>query len=80
MRMFATTVLPLMSLASPAFGQAPAQRSTWEGRDGYRPFHWDPSRGRILLEQSRLGQDVLYFTTASKGLGSVELGLEPRRR
>lgn len=76
MRMLATVVLVLVSFTSLAFGQGAAQRASWERRDGYLPFHWDPARGRVLLEISRLGQDLLYFTSTSKGIGSVELGVD----
>ena len=69
--------LVLVFLSPPVFAQQPtAQRASWERRDGYIPFHWDAARGRVLLEISRFGQDVLYYTTTSKGLGSVELGLD----
>ncbi len=44
--------------------------------DGYMPFYWDAARGRLLLEVSRFDQDVLYFATISKGIGSVELGVD----
>lgn len=71
------TALALCSFVSPAFAQAPATpRASWERRDGFVPFYWDAARGRVLLEITRLGQDLLYYTTVSKGIGSVELGLD----
>lgn len=73
------TAALLALLATPTLAQTPggaAPRSSWERRDGYMPFYWDASRGRVLLEISRPGQDVLYYTTVSKGIGSVELGLD----
>ena len=75
---FCTLVL-LCFAATAAFAQAPAaqsSRASWERRDGYIPFYWDAARGRVLLEIARLNQDVLYFTTIAKGVGSVELGLD----
>lgn len=41
--------------------------------DGYLPFYFDPGRGRVLLEISDFGQDVLYYVSAASGGGSVEL-------
>jgi hypothetical protein len=71
------TLMLLCSMAAPAFAQAPASsRASWERRDGYIPFFWDAARGRVLLEVTRLDQDVLYYATISKGVGSVELGLD----
>jgi hypothetical protein len=77
MRTLAVLVVIFVSFTPPALAQGGgSQRSSWERRDGYVPFHWDPSRGRVLLEIARLGQDLLYFTATSKGIGSVELGLD----
>jgi hypothetical protein len=73
------TFVLLCYFAASAFAQtsgAATQRASWERRDGYIPFYWDPARGRVLLEITRLGQDLLYYTTVSKGIGSVELGLD----
>jgi hypothetical protein len=66
----------------PAFaaGQQPASFSqrtaSLDRRDGYIPMYWDAARGRLLLEISRFNEDVLYFVTTSKGIGSVELGVD----
>jgi hypothetical protein len=65
--------------ALPAAAQPPAagsSRAAWDRRDGFIPFYWDAARGRVLLEIARLNQDVLYYATISKGVGSVELGLD----
>jgi hypothetical protein len=73
------TVVLLCSVATPTFAQTAAgaaSRSSWERRDGFVPFYWDAARGRILLEITRLNQDVLYYTSLAKGVGSVELGLD----
>jgi len=74
-RLLLLVVLPVFA-STPLFAQAASQRSSWERRDGYVPFYWDAARGRVLLEITRLGQDLLYYTTVSKGIGSVELGLD----
>jgi Met-zincin/Domain of unknown function (DUF5117) len=44
--------------------------------DGYIPFYWDQARGRLLFEITRFDQDLLYFTAASKAVGSVDLGVD----
>jgi hypothetical protein len=44
--------------------------------DGYIPMYWDQARGRLLFEISRFDQDLLYFTAASKAVGSVDLGVD----
>lgn len=69
-----------LGIASSAAAQAPAtiagKTTGMERRDGYIPFYWDATRGRVLLEIARLDEDVLYYTITSKGIGSVELGLD----
>ncbi len=44
--------------------------------DGFLPFTYDGSRGRILLEVPKLNEDLLYFAGVGKGIGSVELGVD----
>jgi hypothetical protein len=44
--------------------------------DGFIPFYWDAQRGRLLFEIARFDRDILYFTGVSKGVGSVELGVD----
>jgi hypothetical protein len=41
--------------------------------DGFVPFYWDTSRGRVLIEIPAFGEDVLYYVSAASGAGSVEL-------
>ena len=40
--------------------------------DGFVPFYWDASRGRVLIEVPVFDQDVLYYVSAATGPGSVE--------
>jgi len=41
--------------------------------EGFIPFYWDASEGRVLMEISAFDQDVLYYVSAATGGGSVEL-------
>lgn len=41
--------------------------------NGFIPFYWDASEGRVLMEISAFDQDVLYYVSAATGAGSVEL-------
>ena len=54
----------------------PLDLSSLERHDGYLPFYWDSARGRILFEIPKLNEDMLYFTGAGKGIGSVQLGVD----
>lgn len=57
-------------------GAEPVKISSLQRTEGFIPFYWDPSRGRILLEVPKLNEDVLYFAGVAKGVGSVALGID----
>jgi hypothetical protein len=44
--------------------------------EGFIPFYWDASKGRLLFEISRFDTDVLYFASTAASPGSVELGMD----
>lgn len=44
--------------------------------DGYFPFHWDKSDGKLWLEISRLETEFLYTHALRTGLGSNDVGLD----
>jgi hypothetical protein len=80
-RMFALALLftPIAVPASAQSGQPASisQRTAGlERREGFVPFYWDGSRGRLLLEIARFNEDMLYYVITSKGIGSVELGVD----
>jgi hypothetical protein len=45
-------------------------------QDGFIPFRYDAAKGRVLFEIPKLNEDLLYFVGVSKGIGSVELGVD----
>jgi len=54
-----------------------AQRTAGlERREGFVPLYIDAARGRVLFEIARPNEDLLYFVSIGKGLGSVELGVD----
>ena len=44
--------------------------------DGFYPLYWDDPTGTLYLEIPRLGQEVLYVSGLSAGLGSNDIGLD----
>jgi len=44
--------------------------------DGFVPFYWDATRGRVLMEIPVFDQDVLYYISAASGAGSVEMSFD----
>ncbi|MEQ9439783.1 MAG: zinc-dependent metalloprotease [Cyclobacteriaceae bacterium] len=50
-----------------------------EKSDGYFPFYWDASEGKIYLEVDKLDTEFLYYTTLAAGAGSNDIGLDRGR-
>lgn len=44
--------------------------------DGYIPLYWDAERGRLLMEISRFGEEMIYQTSLPAGVGSNPIGLD----
>jgi hypothetical protein len=44
--------------------------------DGYIPLYWDEANGKLLMEISRFGEEMLYHTALSAGVGSNPIGLD----
>ncbi len=80
MRRVTLTILVVAALFTPAIDaqQAPATRIAdrtggAQRADGFIPFYWDATRGRVLIEIPAFGEDVLYYVSAASGAGSVEM-------
>jgi hypothetical protein len=80
MRRITPAVLFVVAVCAPAISaqQPPATRIAdrtggAQRADGFVPFYWDTSRGRVLIEIPAFGEDVLYYVSAASGAGSVEL-------
>jgi len=44
--------------------------------DGFIPTYWDETEGRLYLEVSRLGQEILHYNGYAAGLGSNDIGID----
>ncbi len=80
MRRVTLLILIVAALFTPAIDaqQAPATRIAdrtggAQRTDGFIPFYWDATRGRVLIEIPAFGEDVLYYVSAASGAGSVEM-------
>ncbi len=80
MRRVTLSLVVLVAIAAPAIDaqQPPATRIAdrtggAQRADGFVPFYWDATRGRVLIEVPSFGEDVLYYVSAASGAGSVEL-------
>ena len=69
--------VPAAGWAQPAAGKSYGERVAGLTRiDGYVPLYWDETRGQLLLEITRLGQELLYQVSLPAGVGSNPLGLD----
>ncbi|NOT09376.1 MAG: DUF5117 domain-containing protein, partial [Gemmatimonadales bacterium] len=44
--------------------------------DGFMPLYYDNATGKLWMEISRFGEELLYITGAPTGLGSNDIGLD----
>src|SRR6201999_585342 len=44
--------------------------------DGFLPLYWDETNGRLLMEVSRFGEELLYRESLAAGGGSNPIGLD----
>jgi len=77
-----TSVAPA---ASPAVVEAkpPVDKNTIDAKvaklqkfDGYIPLFWDAENGKLLMQISRFGEEVLYQSSLPAGIGSNPIGLD----
>ncbi|MFN4146694.1 MAG: zinc-dependent metalloprotease, partial [Runella sp.] len=63
------------------FAQNPIETFTknMEKFDGFLPFYWDSSKGKIYLEIKQLNTELLYYPTLAQGIGSNDIGLDRGR-
>ena len=47
-----------------------------EKHPGYFTYHWDPEKGRLLLEIDKLETEFLYVNSLKAGIGSNDIGLD----
>lgn len=47
-----------------------------EKLDGFIPLYWDAENGKLYMQLSRFGQELLYYTSLPSGLGSNPIGLD----
>jgi hypothetical protein len=82
LRVFATFAL-LILIIHPATAQTDRKpRTIGEATagmrriDGFVPLHWNETTGRLLMEVSRFGEEMLYQISLQTGVGSNPIGLD----
>src|SRR6185503_8954803 len=67
-----TTTAPSQTTSAPA----PAPTSTIESFDGFVPLQWDPENGKLLMEITRFGEEMIWQVSLASGVGSNPIGLD----
>src|SRR6266849_1833267 len=81
-------ILPVLRVASgsisrsvlagsaPATAPTPAPAAVLQRMDGFLPLSWDEKNGKLMLEISRFGEEMIYQVSLPAGVGSNPLGLD----
>ncbi len=57
-------------------GELMAVTAGMQKHEGFVPFYWDESQGKVWLEIERFGEEFLYVNYLARGMGSNDLGLD----
>ncbi|MGA8806802.1 MAG: zinc-dependent metalloprotease [Thermoanaerobaculia bacterium] len=84
MRKLAAAALLLAACATtPPLAPKPIEKSAMETKtsklqkfDGYIPLFWDAENGKLLMQISRFGEELLYQSSLPAGVGSNPIGLD----
>ncbi len=70
-------IVLLLCLGMGAHGATIAEKTAGMKKlNGLFPLYWDEKGGNLFLEIERMGEEFLYFTSLSAGLGSNDVGLD----
>ncbi len=74
------SIVLALILCLPAFADEPksitARTASLKKLDGFIPLYWDEQNGKLLMEISRFGEELIYQTSLPAGLGSNPVGLD----
>ncbi|HEV7765161.1 MAG TPA: zinc-dependent metalloprotease [Thermoanaerobaculia bacterium] len=60
----------------PAPTTAPTPTPSLETFDGFVPLRWDAQNGKLLMEITRFGEEVIWQVSLASGVGSNPIGLD----
>ena len=69
-----TTTQPAPQQSAPVAPVQPA--STVEQFEGFVPLRWDPENGKLLMEITRFGEEMIWQVSLASGVGSNPIGLD----
>jgi hypothetical protein len=72
----ACTTAPTPTPPPAAAPPPPAAQSTIESFEGFVPLRWDPDNGKLLMEITRFGEEMIWQVSLASGVGSNPIGLD----
>ena len=76
MRRIVLVMMLVSALALSAAETISVKTAAMKKLDGFLPLYWDEENGKLFLEISRFGEEMLYQTGLPAGLGSNPVGLD----
>jgi hypothetical protein len=78
-RLPAITLLAMLGTAATATAQTalPAietKTAGWTRQEGFLPIYWAPETGTLGIEVPRVGEELIFVTSLSTGIGSNDIG------
>lgn len=70
---FILLIIPFFAIAQSTITDKTKSMKLYEG---YFPFYWEESSGKIWLKIDKFNEEVLYQTALPAGLGSNDVGLD----
>ena len=77
-RQFLSLII-ICSLALPTLAQQTKiseKTKSMEAYEGFLPFYWEESTGKLFLKINKFDEEILYYTSLPAGLGSNDIGLD----
>jgi hypothetical protein len=73
-----TTTTPPQPAPAPATAnqQPPTATPPLESFDGFVPLRWDAQNGKLLMEVTRFGEELIWQVSLASGVGSNPIGLD----
>ncbi|HYK02049.1 MAG TPA: zinc-dependent metalloprotease [Thermoanaerobaculia bacterium] len=62
--------------AAPAPAASPAPQSAVTHLEGFVPLRWDETNGKLLMEITRFGEELIWQVSLASGVGSNPIGLD----
>ena len=64
------------STAPPSAPTLESRTAKFQKMDGFIPLYWDEENGKLWMQLSHFGEELIYYTSLPAGVGSNPIGLD----